>query len=385
MDRRQRIVYKYAPGIQLRRRLLAFTRTVRRALGGSAKLPPVEYLASNELNPQALREDVRKIRGAKIKIDQSQPGDGFLFSGMPTHHIMITGLTALDELRLRTDHELRLIPRPPLPPKTSKAIKLRWAHQKDLAQLVALERVCFDPKWRAKKTHLLKRIETADVILAIDTRTGKPVGFVIGTVKDVKIGELMRNVTKIEKPQLFGSHYQIVDLGIHPDWRERGVARLLLNKGLELAHQRQSTTAFGFTINKRIAALFENEGFVLGEARHLEETPLSPLRTYMRPLVAGPKKQAIKNAHEQWKDALKALRKARCLPDAHSHLRIIVKGIRQKYPEILQLSPEEQATTMTERLWEELLWPKRNVQTTGRVLAAKKKLARLILPMLRHS
>lgn len=325
---------------------LAFYPTIRSILrpsGRKRRLPSVDYLAPETTSLNELAQDVKRVRGARMYVSRPTEEDKRLMGTrkQPQAKLIITNLNAENELRIRVKHRLRLLPRKARLQRVEDAIKIKFATDKDFRALVGLEKICFEKHERATEKVWKDRLARADVLKAIDKKTGELVGFIVGSVKVVRdVNSLVRDITEEKQAGPFGYHYQLIDMGVLPRYRLQGVGGALIERGVELAATRKSTKVFGYAINPQSHALLEKNGFVL-DAKYNTVGDISPQkRVYVANLATGKNEDVLKRQHRKW---WKALQKLLVTKEVSKDIKNTVEGIRKKYPEVLRLKGERQA------------------------------------------
>ncbi|MFH1780223.1 MAG: GNAT family N-acetyltransferase [Candidatus Micrarchaeota archaeon] len=320
------------------------------------KVPQKEYLLVGDTNLTEVIEDAKQM-GATVREkwvelkDQQHVLDN---ETLQDTKLLISRLTPLTELKLRITHNLRLTPKIPKLKRKIKGIELKTATLEDLDQIMNLEKACFKGTGgnRANRPTWIKRINNTDVLKAVNSK-GEIIGAWASATRRVHdINSLIQNVTTF-KPQLFGHHYQFIDIMIDPKYRKKGVGQALVETGIRLAEQRKSTKIFIYAVSPGGRNLAISNGFVLDSRYHPKTTEKIPDKSvFMIPLSTGVEEQKIKDQHTNWIKKLEQLPKQ--TNELKPTLQDIIRGIRAKYPEIMRLSLQEQKNSITDLLVTEL-------------------------------
>lgn len=107
------------------------------------------------------------------------------------------------------------------------SITVRGAQEFDLEHIIAIEAACFPPEEAASLHALTARFSTYGEHFLVADVDGKPIGFINGCATNSPvIYDDMFHDTSCHEPT--GQNLTIFGLDVHPDYRRRGIAGMLL-------------------------------------------------------------------------------------------------------------------------------------------------------------
>jgi ribosomal protein S18 acetylase RimI-like enzyme len=309
------------------------------------KLPELTYLILKKRELADLDGEV-KAAGGSMEYHDITGEDANLVAGKPAAKIKIRGISAQKELDLRNRFELRLLPREQPAGRENPGVRIEWARPEDVNELYKIETLRFPPTQRATREQFEKRLGLiTDILKAVDVKTGKIIGMHMGSVAQIKnLSQFSeRTVYKLKKPPLFGHHYQFISVAVHPDYENKGVGQLLIERALRVAKERKITKIFVRIVNPDGRGLVEKNGFVL-DSRYNNPRKLERERVYVMPVVTGIKEKAHKEEHKMLWQMLRDLPYTKTF---NEDLARIVRGLEWKYPELDLLHPSEETPQKT--------------------------------------
>src|SRR3989338_5107044 len=249
--------------------------------------PQVEYFVRESIPSERLARMRRHVgeKGGKLERIHLRPVSKTL-DPKARMHLRITGLSGEDELEIRREHKLRVLP-PYRRISTPPGIEIKPATLRNLDELHELEKLCFeDPALRSEREEFERRIKTCEVFKAVDKKTGRIVGaFFSSSKRFEEFRRLYENpVPTTKKPPLFSEHHFFIDLIVHPEFRKRGVGSALMQKGMEIARKANKTKVFFVAVSPENFPWFEELGYVLHEPTF---DPKKKKRIYWAPVAIG--------------------------------------------------------------------------------------------------
>lgn len=121
--------------------------------------------------------------------------------------------------------------------KVVDRMKIEFAKQEDLESIIAIEKICFVEAEAASKEDLKKRFETFGDNFLVARDHQKVIGFINGGTSDTLVLEdAFYHDTSLHTPS--GAYQTVFGLDVLPEYRNQGVAFMLMEAFIDLAKKR---------------------------------------------------------------------------------------------------------------------------------------------------
>ena len=141
----------------------------------------------------------------------------------------------------------------------NRMIQIRRVKKEDLRALVVIENRCFLKEEAATEDAFKKRIETIPDSFFIAEVDGVIVGLINGPV--IETAYITDDLfTDIKVNPISGGHQSVLGLAVSPDYQNRGIAGMLLNRIEKEAREKQRET-ITLTCKQNYIEFYERQGF----------------------------------------------------------------------------------------------------------------------------
>lgn len=138
-------------------------------------------------------------------------------------------------------------------------MEIRLAHKDDLKEIIKIESICFPPSEAASKEVMKKRFKTFGENFLVAVEDGKIVGFINGCTTDKAcLPDKLYNDVTMHEPR--GKYQTIFGLNVLPQYRNKGVAAMLLEEFIDLSKKREKSGII-LTCKDYLIHYYEKFGF----------------------------------------------------------------------------------------------------------------------------